>query len=139
GLPAGAPALALPASAAEVRVQAQQLHALLAPSLPPGPVLWRDAWTGALRAAPKTSWLTPRETTDADDGAALPRSARLPRRPDVREAKPDEDEDRNPGTWMVQTATPNEAAEDPMGMQRPTDRDETTASEEFADALSELP
>ncbi len=138
-LPAGAPALALPASAAEVRVQAQQLHALLAPSLPPGPVLWRDAWTGALRAAPKTSWLTPQEGTDADDGAALPRSARLPRRPEVREAKPDEDEDQNPGAWMVQTATPNEAAEDPMGMQRPTDRDESTASEEFADALSELP
>ena len=40
---------------------------------------------------------------------------------------------------MVQTAQPHEQAEDPMGLQRPTDRDETTAAEDFADALSELP
>ena len=40
---------------------------------------------------------------------------------------------------MVQTAQPHEAAEDPMGLQRPTDRDDTTASDDFADALSELP
>ena len=40
---------------------------------------------------------------------------------------------------MVQTAQPHEQAEDPMGMQRPTDRDAATAAEEFADALSELP
>src|SRR3546814_16591866 len=40
---------------------------------------------------------------------------------------------------MVQTNDPLEKAEDPMGMQRPADRDEQTAAEEFADALSELP
>jgi nitric oxide reductase NorD protein len=105
------------------------------------PVLWRDAWTGELRRpAPRPATLQPL-AADADDdgGSAPPRSARLPRRPEVREADPDEDDDRGPGAWMVQTAQPNEAAEDPMGMQRPTDRDETTASEEFADALSELP
>ncbi len=39
---------------------------------------------------------------------------------------------------MVQTAQPHEHAEDPFGMQRPTDRDENQAAEEFADSLSEL-
>ena len=50
-----------------------------------------------------------------------------------------EDEDSGPGIWMVQTAQPHEQAEDPMGLQRPTDRDADTAAEDFADALSELP
>lgn len=40
---------------------------------------------------------------------------------------------------MVQTALPHEQAEDPVGLQRPTDRDESTAAEELADSLSELP
>jgi nitric oxide reductase NorD protein len=130
---------ALPASAQEVRTLAQKLHAHLAEALPGGPVLWRDAWTGDLRTPPKTSWLAASDVP-GDDGtdARPPRSAHLARRPDVREAPPDED-DEKPGAWMVQTAQPNEAAEDPLGMQRPSDRDETTASEEFADALSELP
>src|SRR5690606_5061394 len=70
--------------------------------------------------------------------AAPPRSARMDRRPEVREPAPDEDEDKGPGTWMIQTGEPLEHAEDPMGMQRPTDRDESTAAEEFADSLSEL-
>jgi nitric oxide reductase NorD protein len=130
---------AAPASAQEVRARALQLHACLVEALPAGPVLWRDAWTGALRTPPKISWLAASDASgngDADDRP--PRSAHLARRPEVREAAPDED-DEKPGAWMVQTAQPNEAAEDPLGMQRPSDRDETTASEEFADALSELP
>ncbi|UUZ53388.1 hypothetical protein LP419_31740 [Massilia sp. H-1] len=45
----------------------------------------------------------------------------------------------DPGPSMVQTAQPHEQAEDPMGMQRPTDRDAATSADEFADALSELP
>src|SRR5690606_31110465 len=66
------------------------------------------------------------------------RSAHMPRSPKARDAADDEDK-KEEGTWMVQTAEPMEKAEDPMGTQRPTDRDEDTASEEFADALSELP
>lgn len=66
------------------------------------------------------------------------RSARLSRRPKVREARPEED-DKDPGAWMVQTSEPLEHAEDPMGMQRPVDKDEQTSAEEFADSLSELP
>lgn len=139
GLPARCPPLELPSTAAQVRAQARALHALLIAELPSGPVLWRDAWTGAWRPPPRTNWIA---AGDADaggqDAQAAPRSATLPRRPEVREADPEEDDDQPPGAWMVQSAQPNEAAEDPMGLQRPTDRDETTASEEFADALSEL-
>ncbi|MEO8250280.1 MAG: VWA domain-containing protein, partial [Burkholderiales bacterium] len=105
-----------------------------------GPWLWRDQWTGELRAPPNlkagSSGAAGKDTSDADPRA--PRSARLARRPEVREASDDED-DPNPGAWMVQTAAPQEKAEDPMGLQRPTDRDSETAADEFADALSELP
>src|SRR5690606_16129610 len=102
------------------------------------PVLWRDAWSGEFRL-PGASRSGPvsDDGHDASDDTRPPRSARLARRPEVREALPDEDDEKQ-GAWMVQTAQPNEAAEDPMGLQRPTDRDQTTASEEFADALSEL-
>lgn len=138
-LPAGCPPLVLPASAAQVRAQAGELHALMGAELPAGRILWRDAWTGDLRVPPRTAWIAAHEAAGDDQDAHAPRSARLPRRPDVREPNPDEDDDPQPGAWMVQSAQPNEAAEDPLGMQRPTDCDETTASEEFADALSELP
>lgn len=104
-----------------------------------GAFLWRDPWSGDFRQPPKARLPTPMAGgSDDEDDPRAPRSARLARRPDVREASEDED-DRGQGAWMVQSAQPNEAAEDPMGLQRPTDRDETTASEEFADALSELP
>lgn len=102
--------------------------------------LFKDAWTGELRAPPPA----PARLVDADDTEAQarsgdpPRSARLARRPDVREAGDEEDDERQ-GAWMVQTAQPHEQMEDPIGMQRPTDRDETTAAEDFADAMSELP
>lgn len=145
-LPSGVTALlfALPATPAQVLQQAQALAAALdgpvAGALPGTRLLWRDCWTGDLRALPAT--VRPfGPLADSDEGstdASPPRSARLSRRPDVREGDEEEDDDQ-PGAWMVQTAQPQEKAEDPMGMQRPTDRDETTASEDFADALSELP
>lgn len=133
--------LRLPASAADVRSQAQRLHEALARGpLPPGPLLWRDAWTGELRlpspvAAGEDAWP---QRDPAADASRPARSARLARAPQVRAAPPEEDDERA-GAWMVQTSAPHEAAEDPMGLQRPTDRDETTAAQEFADALSELP
>jgi nitric oxide reductase NorD protein len=40
---------------------------------------------------------------------------------------------------MVQTAQPHESVEDPLGLQRPVDRDAGTAAQDFADAVSELP
>lgn len=104
--------------------------------------LWRDLWTGELCPAsglPGAGGQNPGDSEDdAENDGTRPRSARLGRRPEVRPDVEDED-DSGPGIWMVQTAQPHEQAEDPMGLQRPTDRDAQTAAEDFADALSELP
>lgn len=101
--------------------------------------LFKDWWTGELRA-PNSAGATLAADHDRAPGyetAAEPRSAHLTRRPDVRESG-DEEDDVRQGAWMIQSAQPQEHAEDPFGMQRPTDRDEQTAAEEFADSLSEL-
>ena len=98
-----------------------------------------DLWTGELRTRRQATMQAGASHGSEDDARdAPPRSARMDRRPEVREPAPDEDEDNGPGTWMIQTGEPLEHAEDPIGMQRPTDRDESTAAEEFADSLSEL-
>ena len=128
---------ALPAPAASI-AQARRLAAHLLPdpthNLGRQPLL-ADCWTGELRPAATTDAMT------APHGAAPdptpPRSAHLPRRPRVRESEDDED-DRQPGAWMIQPSPPLEQAEDARGLQRPTDRDAATPAEEFADALSEL-
>jgi nitric oxide reductase NorD protein len=39
---------------------------------------------------------------------------------------------------MIQASPPHEHAEDPFGMQRPTDRDEEGAADEYAESLSDL-
>lgn len=142
GLNAGL--FALPASPAQAARQARALAAGLggsaAAALKGTRLLWRDAWTGDLRIPPP-ALSAGGLGADGDDNSAdgpSPRSARLSRRPEVRD-NPDDEDDAQPGAWMVQTAQPQEKAEDPMGLQRPTDRDQTTASEDFADALSELP
>jgi nitric oxide reductase NorD protein len=101
--------------------------------------LFMDLWTGELRLPPPPQELLSSAEPNQDQASATPRSARLPRRPESRETKEDEDEQAEPGAWMIQTTQPHEQAEDPTGLQRPTDRDESTAAEEFADALSELP
>jgi nitric oxide reductase NorD protein len=98
-----------------------------------------DLWTGELRTRRRLSMQAGASHGSKDDARTTPpRSARMERRPEVREPEPDEDENKSPGTWMIQTGEPLEHAEDPIGMQRPTDRDESTAAEEFADSLSEL-
>jgi nitric oxide reductase NorD protein len=103
--------------------------------------LQRDCWTGELRQPRASALAGADDATDGafDDGdAAAIRSARLARRPEVRDS-PDDEDDEQPGAWMVQPSKPHEQAEDSMGMQRPTDRDAETAAEDFADAMSELP
>lgn len=100
-------------------------------------LLFRDLWTGEMRQPAPVSGVI-EESISSNDSQAAPRSARLTRRPEVREA-PEGEDDKKQGAWMVQTAPPHEQAEDPLGMQRPTDRDESTAAEELADSLSELP
>ncbi|WP_043530122.1 nitric oxide reductase activation protein NorD [Litchfieldella xinjiangensis] len=98
-----------------------------------------DYWTGDLRQPPSRQADDSTYAVDEpEDDLALTRSARLERRPEVREAREDEDEEQQPGLWMVQSAQPQEHAEDPMGMQRPADRDQATPAEDFADSLSEL-
>jgi nitric oxide reductase NorD protein len=126
--------------------QSAQLAAVLArqpvfQDIPGANPVYRDLWTGDLRvAAPaitrSSAAVNPGEHHAADEGA--PRGARLSRRPKVRDAPEDED-DQEPGPWMIQSAQPEQHIEDPMGAQRPTDRDDQTAAEEFADSMSELP
>jgi nitric oxide reductase NorD protein len=137
---AGSDACATPAASLR---RARALAAALRDASPdarfgPHP-LFKDGWTGEL-VAPTTRPLVDAAANGATDPSTdeTPRSAHLPRRPDVRQADDDEDDER-PGAWMVQTAQPHEQAEDPHGLQRPTDRDDDTAADEYADALSELP
>ncbi|HEX7043942.1 MAG TPA: VWA domain-containing protein [Burkholderiales bacterium] len=119
---------------------AQRLVAELMPDAGRGRVrthLMSDLWLGELRA-PEAPERAASVADGPEDGSnPPPRSARLPRRPQERKARPDEDDGRA-GAWMVQTEHPHEQAEDPFGMQRPADRDEDTPADEFADALSEL-
>lgn len=105
----------------------------------PGPTpLYRDNWTGDLRSPGSTP--DPGVTGSHEDTEAATRpsrSARLTRRPEVREGS-DEEEEKKQGAWMIPPDVPHEQAEDPMGMQRPTDRDQTAGADEFADLVSEL-
>jgi nitric oxide reductase NorD protein len=70
--------------------------------------------------------------------ASSVRSASLRHRPRVREAAENEEDERQ-GTWMVRADEPMESAEDPMGLQRPADRDNDADAADLADSLSELP
>ncbi len=104
---------------------------------PHAQALYKDIWTGDLLMPSAQDIETLEDSATTDPARTTPRSARLPRRPKERKASENEDDEQQ-GVWMVQTADPLEKAEDPMGMQRPVDRDEDTAAEEYADALSEL-
>ena len=121
-----------------VRIVAQMRQVLGESKPPRGVWLLPDLWTGELRVRRASVLLLDDEARDAAEVKRPPRSARMDRRPQVREALPDEDEEKKPGAWMMQLSEPHETAEDPMGLQRPTDRDETTAAEDFAESLSEL-
>ena len=66
------------------------------------------------------------------------RSRQLDRRPRVRE--PDEDEDdEGEGSWFVPQDDLHETAQDPMGLQRPVDRDDQADPDELAESLAEMP
>ncbi len=103
--------------------------------------LLKNWWSGELRARGSNR---SRDTMTSDDGP-LPddnsetRSGHLERRPEIRNAQDDEDEEQSQGAWMVQGDEPHQHAEDPLGLQRPTDKDEETSAEEYADLVSELP
>ncbi len=77
---------------------------------------------------------------DGEEDRRIPsdRLARLRRRPRVRDAADDED-DSEMGMLMIQLDDPQEHAEDPMGLQRPADRDAEKNTDDLADSFSELP
>lgn len=102
--------------------------------------LFKDWWTGELRAPDPlaTTWAANHDGVPGHETSAEPRSTRLPHRPEVRQSSDEDEDDVRQGVWMIQSAQPHEHAEDPFGMQRPTDRDDQTAAEEFADSLSDL-
>jgi nitric oxide reductase NorD protein len=142
-LPATAPDHRVPPAApAEVRLRADAWTAQLehAGAAPRGRLLWDDWWSGALLPPADAAAGAARAAEEEEEGAARgpTRSARLARRPEVRQAAEGEDEAQRQGMLMVQTAQPQEQAEDPFGLQRPTDRADTDAADEYADALSEL-
>lgn len=75
---------------------------------------------------------------EASEKVAPERVRTMKRRPKEREAPEDED-DEGMGMWMIQMDDPLEHTEDPMGLQRPTDRDTEADPGDLADSLSELP
>ncbi|HUF10113.1 MAG TPA: VWA domain-containing protein [Rhodothermales bacterium] len=99
----------------------------------PAVALW-----GRLTPRPAVAKRTVVSAVDSDVDAPRPRISRLNRRPKVRRALDDED-DENAGIWMVQLDDPHEHVEDPMGLQRPADRDDEVDPDDLADSLSELP
>jgi len=134
------PVASEPAESLEIARALLRRHGGPATRLPHTHALYKDCWTGELLpAAPGGTHHSSMEgEAQAQPFEPPARSARMPRSPKARTANEDED-NKEEGTWMIQSAEPLEKAEDPMGMQRPIDRDADTASEEFADALSELP
>lgn len=146
--PADAPSPALPLSpsAQHSATLAPQWAARLGPldqphALGNAPLL-KDWWTGELRA-PLHGEIN-RAASDSgadlkqDSDPSPPRSARLERRPEVRQALEDEDDEKDAGIFMVQLDEPHQQAEDPFGLNRPVDRDEDISADDYGDMLSEL-
>lgn len=102
--------------------------------------LLKNFWTGELRIASARHETSPGDAMESppSDDSDNPRSARLQRRPEEREAIEGEDDEQEPGVWMVQADESHPHAEDPMGMQRPADRDDEDNAAEKADLVSEL-
>jgi nitric oxide reductase NorD protein len=106
-------------------------------SVGPAP-LFRDWWTGEIRAAPSGTSQMQAVALDSQEVDEPVRSARMSRRPEERDAAQGEDESGEPSVWAVQQDAPNESAEDPFGLQRPVDRDDETSADEYGDMLSEV-
>ena len=101
--------------------------------------MYRHVWTGHLMLPPTTG--SPGIDGDGPSAGSPPsrqaRSARLSGRPDAGPASEDED-DAHQGAWMIQASQRHRHAGDPFGMQRPTDRDEDGAADEYAESLADL-
>jgi nitric oxide reductase NorD protein len=101
--------------------------------------VFKDWWTGDWHAHERNCADTHDEVAshDVNDDVRGVRSARLARRPTVRQPS-DEDRNESSGAWMIQTAQPHEHAEDPMGRQRPADQDTDHAAEAHAESVADL-
>ncbi|MBA5638065.1 VWA domain-containing protein [Duganella sp. LX20W] len=110
-----------------------------APPAGHGALLHKDLWLGDFKQPDARPAALPGARDDPHASRQPPRSARLARRPQARPVRDGEDEQASPGPFVLQTAQPHEKAEDPAGLQRPTDRDADTQADDFGDALSELP
>lgn len=90
-------------------------------------------WTGDLRpppANPTDALPDNAPSSEQPPAPTPPRSAHLLRRPEVRQAQEDEDD---------QADEPHQHAEDPLGLNRPVDRDEEISADDYGDMLSEIP
>jgi nitric oxide reductase NorD protein len=95
----------------------------------------------ALWGEPRSPSLAPAVLTGATPDPSPPRPGRttlLRRRPRARPT-PDDEGDASPGMWMVRFDDPMESAEDPMGLQRPADHDDSADAGALGDALADLP
>ncbi len=95
---------------------------------------------GSILPAPQRREYHTASPSDAQDNVHAPRAktSQLRRRPRVREAAADED-DQQMGMLMVRIDAPEESIEDPMGLQRPIDRDQHADPNDLADSLADLP
>ena len=105
--------------------------------------LLKDWWTGELCAPAEsvagTTVEGDGEIEQSEENTAA-RSSSLERRPQIRDAEDGEDDEQEHASpWMVQGDEPHQKAEDPMGMQRPVDRDDETSADDYSDMVSELP
>ena len=95
-------------------------------------------WGQLVPAARPVRPASPYASSEVGRPIPRPRVAEMRRRPRVREAADDEDDSRA-GTWVIRADEPQESVEDPLGLQRPADRDDAADPEGLADSLSDLP
>lgn len=100
--------------------------------------LRKGLWLGAMLPAAGRQQMTSAGGPAPDAPDKPQRQAQLARRPEVRAPGEDEDDQHEQGMWMLQMDDPQQHVEDPMGLQRPTDRDDSTDAGGLADSLSEL-
>jgi nitric oxide reductase NorD protein len=95
-------------------------------------------WGRPIAPAGALSVPGPYDGQDAHQRPGRRRVAEMRRRPRIREAEQDED-DQGTGTWVIRADEPQESVEDPFGLQRPADRADEADPEGLADSLAELP
>lgn len=98
----------------------------------PAVALW-----GRVHAPAAEQWADGPGAEEEHARPAPDRTRTLERRPRVREAPEDEDDEES-GFMMVPIDDREEKAEDPMGLTRPVDRDDLADPDELAESLAEL-